>query len=135
MKKAIVVILLLSLFVGGGYVFYLYNKKTPTLNNATADFTLTANELFDAFDTNETEALSKYSEKIIAVTGEVADIKESTEKYNIILKADNAMIGGINCAFTEKQKNITIGKSVTIKGRCQGFLMNVVLNNCFLEKY
>jgi hypothetical protein len=133
MKKLLLaLIILIGVAVGVG--IYFFNKKVPGLENTKADYEISADELFDAFNEDETEALRKYENKVIAVSGKVDRIKLDSGRANVILHAENAMAGGINCSFKEALKGIEKGDQVTIKGRCQGFLMDVILNNCYLEK-
>lgn len=133
MKKYIIFGILALILIGLGIGFYMFNKKVPTLESTTPDFVVTANDLFDEFDTNETEALKKYENKVIEVTGEVISVKNGENDSNIILEAEMAMAGGVNCSFKYAQENeIEKGTVVTIKGQCQGYLMDVVLNNCYL---
>jgi hypothetical protein len=135
MKKYIIIGILLAIGAAVSIGLYMYNKKVPTLEDATADYVMTANDLFDAFDMNETEAMAKYENKVIEVTGEVISVKNGEKESNIILLADMAMAGGVNCSFKYKQdQEIEDGTMVTVKGQCQGFLMDVVLNNCYLIK-
>lgn len=124
---------LLVAFIGAGVGFYLFNKKVPGLEGVTADYTLTADELFDAFDANEGAALTTYENKVVAVNGEVVSVKNQDGRANVILGAANALAGGVNCSFNEEISDLEKGDQVTIKGRCQGFLMDVVLNNCYKE--
>lgn len=130
MKRKIMVGLALLAIIGVSTGFYMFNKKVPGLENAKADFSLTANALFDEFDASELPALNKYEGKILDVTGEVVSVKNKDGQSNIILLAENAMAGGINCSFKSKQTDLKKGDTATIRGRCQGFLMDVVLNNC-----
>lgn len=130
--KRILLIILLLLAIGGGVGYYMFTKKVPTLENQKADFELTANQLFDEFDADENAALAKYENKVIDVTGNVVSVKENEGTWNIILEAENAMAGGINCSFSKDPGKLT--DSHTIRGRCQGFLMDVVLNNCTTVK-
>jgi SAM-dependent MidA family methyltransferase len=49
---------------------------------------------------------------------------------SIKLDSDN-MFGAIICNFnTEEIKNIEEHESITIKGSCSGFLMDVILEKC-----
>lgn len=133
MKKYILIGFGIAVIAAVSVALYMYNKKVPTLEDVTPDFVLTADELFDAFDTNETEALKEYENKVIEVKGEVMSVKNSENQSNIILKAEMAMAGGVNCSFNYPQEaNIEKGMVVSIKGRCQGYLLDVVLNNCYL---
>lgn len=135
MKKYILLGILIVVLIGGGVGYYMFNKKVPTLENTTADFTISADELFNAFEENEKEALSKYENKIIEVTGKVISVKNNASDSNIILEAEMAMVGGVNCSFKFTQyTEIKKGSTVTIKGQCQGFLMDVILNNSQLIK-
>ncbi len=133
MKTKMLLSLLLIGLLGLAIGYFLFTMKVPSLENAKADFELTADELFNAFDENESAALIQYEGKVIAVSGKVSRIKTSETTSNITLDAQNAMAGGINCSFNEIVSQINKGDTVTIKGRCQGFLMDVVLNNCFKE--
>ena len=126
----ILYIILILGAIGFGIGYYLFNKKVPGLENVTADFELSADQLFDAFDQDESAALAKYEGKVIAVKGKASRIKATDSTTNITLYAENAMAGGINCSFNSVVHEIKKGDNVTIKGRCQGFLMDVVLNNC-----
>lgn len=134
MKSKLILAILALALLGGGYGYYLFNKKTPGLEDAKADFMVNANELFDAFDSNEQEAQSTYGSKIVEVTGEVLEVKQSDTQTTIILKAENALIGGINCSFNKIIEGPSIGEEITIRGLCQGFLMDVILNNCTIVK-
>lgn len=132
MKKVVIVIILLSV-LGGGVGWYQFTKKVPTLVQQVADYELSADALFDAFDADETAALRAYENKIIKVRGEIMSIKNEGQVNNVILYSENAMAGGVNCAVNEKITGLQIGEMLTLKGRCQGFLMNVILNNCHIE--
>lgn len=133
MKKYILITIGLLILIGGGVGYYMYNKKVPTLEDVEPDFVISANDLFNAFDSNETEALAKYENKVIEVTGVVLSATNTDQQSAIILEAEMAMAGGVNCSFKYPQpKEIANGTTVTIKGQCQGFLMDVVLNNCYL---
>ena len=131
--KLILAILGLGM-LGGIYGLYLFNKKVPSLESAKADFVLSADVLFDEFDQDEKNALDKYENKIVQVSGKVLSIKSKTDKNLIILKSENAMAGGINCSMKNEFVGVEKGQEVSIKGRCQGFLMDVILNNCNVVK-
>ena len=129
-KRIALIVVLLATVAGLSTGYYLFNKKVPSLENTQADFELTANELFDAFNDDELASMLKYEGKVIAVSGQVSSIKVSDSTSNVTLHADNALIGGINCSFNARVSDLKEGDEVTIKGRCQGILMDVILNNC-----
>lgn len=127
--RNILIYVALALVAAAIYGWYEYNRTVPTLEDAKADFTLTADELFDAFDTNEDGATAKYVGKVIEVSGTVIATEDKAEGSTVTLEASNAMVGGVNCGFGESPE-LKEGQQVTLKCACQGFLMDVVMNNC-----
>ncbi|KAA3651741.1 MAG: hypothetical protein DWP98_02400 [Bacteroidetes bacterium] len=128
-KKIIAAIIIILVIIVG---LYQYNRKVPSLESINADYSLSSNELYDAFENDEKQALTLYENKVIDVSGKVLSIKEEGGTSVIVIESENAMIGGINCSFNEKINNIQEGQVLTIRGRCQGFLMDVILNNCII---
>ena len=128
-KKLIIAILGLAIVVA--FIGYkMYNKPHVDVAKAKSDITLTANTILNDFTTNETAANAKYLEKIIAVTGEVSNIKIEKDKGIVTLKT-NDDFGSVLCHLSENAtKNINSikeGQTVTIKGICTGYLMDVIL--------
>lgn len=133
MKKGIVVLSVIVLAVAA-YGFYLFNKKTESLQHVAPDFTVTADALFSDFDSNESVALKKYEGKIIQVTGKVIMVSQTDSISNVLLYAEDAMLGGINCSFNSLEDVVKKDERLTIKGQCQGFITSVILNNCTILK-
>ena len=132
MKKIALYLILAIVIVGVSLGLYFFNQKVPGLDDVEPDYRLTANELFDSFEQNEKESLTKFEGKVIEVSGEVSQVNESDTTLTVVLTVENAMIGGVNCSFQNVATKLTKGELVTIKGRCQGYLMNVILTNCTL---
>jgi len=133
MKKVILSVLILVI-IGAAYGFYLYNKKTPSLEGTKPFMSLTANELYQSFSLDETEAIKKYQNKVLQVSGEILSISQSDSISNIILNAEDALFGGINCSFNSLKIISQKGDEIQVKGRCHGFLNSVILNNCLIVK-
>lgn len=137
MKKILLIIGILIL-AGGIFGFYLYNKPVADTSDIDASFSLSADELFRQFETNESEANSKYLGKIIEVNGTVREfsIGDSGE-LNMILASESEMFG-INCGLSKGQdaayKNYKVGDPIKIKGECSGISMDVVLTRCVIVK-
>lgn len=132
--RTILIVLASLMLVGAFYGYHLYSKKVPSLETAKADFQLTADELFDAFENDENAATEKYNDNVVEVTGKVLSVKSEGKQNNIILQAENALGGGVNCSINSPVSGIKKGQEVSIKGRCQGFLMDVIINNCNVVK-
>ena len=133
MKKALAVLAVI-LVIGVGYGLYLFNKKTPSLEHSAPDYTLTADALFTDFEQDEPGSIAKYEGKVLQVTGTVIMVSQTDSISNLILKAEDALFGGINCSFMQLDQAVQTDDTVTVKGQCQGYLTNVILNNCVLTK-
>ena len=133
--KKILIFILLTVLIGSAIAFYQFNKKVESLDNAVAGFSLSSDELFDSFDQDESNAQTKYAGKILEVKGEILRINQNDSTQSITLKAENSMMGGgVNCSFPNPLEGLNIGDVVKVKCECQGYLMDVVLNNCVLVK-
>ena len=133
--KKIIVFILLILMIGGAIGFYQFNKKVESLENTAADYSLSSDDLFDAFDQDESNAQAKFAGKVIEVKGEVLRMNQNDSTQSLSLKAVNSMMGGgVNCSFPKPIEGVNIGDVVRVKCECQGYLMDVVLNNCVLIK-
>lgn len=130
MKLKIFLGLVLLGLIAAGTGYYFFQKKVTPLDEVKADFKLTADELYNAFETDETAANQKFVDKVIEVTGTVDRFTQQETGVNIVLSAENAIAGGVNCSFSIPPTEVEPGTLLTIKGRCQGLLLDVVLNNC-----
>lgn len=136
-KKIMVAVLLLAIS-GTGYGFYLYNKKPADVRKQAAHFELSAAALVAAFNQNETDANRKYTDKVIAVRGRVADIKvDAGGQATVFLEAEDPM-AAVTCSFYKEEAAgalaLQAGTEITIKGKCTGKLMDVVLNKCSINQ-
>lgn len=133
--KRILIAGVFGLLLAGGIAFYLYNKPHRDVASEKPAFTLTADQLFDEYEVDETAANAKYLDQTVEVTGTIAEVGTNDAGQNlVILSAENAMIGGISATFQEKTENLSEGQSVSVKCRCTGKLMDVVLINCTLTE-
>jgi len=111
-------------------------RSPKSLVKSNPDFIFEATELYDYYHANETESDSLYIDKIIQVTGHLAEvIKEEDGKYTLILRDDMAF-SGINCSmdkeFDNSIKELKTGDNVTVKGICAGILLDVILTRCVI---
>ncbi len=125
-------IVLVAVIVG----IYFYTLGQKDLTNTKPDFKLTAHELFAAFESDEGAANGKYLDKVVEISGTVAQVSLNTDStMNIMLMDDNDM-GGVLCTFNNvidpSAIAVSSGDQVMIRGICSGMLMDVQLTNCFL---
>ena len=130
MNKNLLIAILTFAFLVAIIGFYLSCKQKDSLAGAKVAYKLTADELYNAFIDNENQANELYIDKIIEVKGRVIKVTKKENKNQLVLKAKNAMAGGINCSFDNIDHSFKQGEIVSIKGKCQGILLDVILNNC-----
>jgi hypothetical protein len=133
MKKKIVYTVVILVLGFGGYIYYKVSKPRPGLSNATPYVTIAATELYRQYQSNETLADSQFLDKVIEVTGTIADIEATDTTLSLELKGGES--GGVNCSIAggNKINSFKSGDAVTLKGRCSGFLMDVTLADCVIE--
>jgi tRNA_anti-like len=98
--------------------------------------TLTATNLYNEFLKTENSANKEWVGKVIEVSGRISSVNESGNYISINLKGSTD--GGVNCSFLKKdldsENKYNAGDSITIKGKCTGFLMDVNLVDCVVKK-
>jgi hypothetical protein len=129
LKRSLIVIF----FLLGVYAAYrYYNKPHADVEKLKSDFSLSAQELWQQFDQDEKAASEKYVGKILSVSGKVQEIKTDQEGLAILLEA--SQMGSINCNMLSAAAQPEIGESISIKGICSGYLLDVVMSRCVIEK-
>ena len=84
--KKIILSLIVVGIIGAFIAYKMYNKPHIDVLDASADVTITANRLLNEFSRDETTANSKYLDKIVAVSGEIANTKIEKDKGIITIK-------------------------------------------------
>lgn len=116
--------------------FYWYQKPRTSLNNIKPDYTLTAKQLYDAFQQDEKKANKQYIEKVIMVSGVIDNVQVTDSTISLVLKGGD--LGGINCSIkrndSKEEPMPPKGENIIVKGRCIGFLMDVNLVDAVIEK-
>ncbi len=118
-----------------GWGFYQYHRPRANLANKTADVTIDAVDMFNQYQKDEAASNKKFLDKIIETKGEVTDAQQTDTTMTVELKGGE--MGGINCSIKTDHEKLplpTKGSVITIKGLCTGYLMDVNLVDCALEK-
>jgi len=128
--KYLVGLLIIGLASGA----YMYYKPHQNIKTSKADVNLSAMEVFQAFESDESTANEQYLDKIMAVSGKVRDVSKNEEGIvSVTLDAGQDMFGVI-CQLDQLSKHpredFPIGEEVSFKGVCTGMLMDVVLVRC-----
>ncbi|MEM6316948.1 MAG: hypothetical protein AAF960_04720 [Bacteroidota bacterium] len=117
--------------IGGIATTFIFNAPKMTVENKSVDFQLSATELYQEYNENESVADQKYIDQVIEVSGTIFELSTDQQGATVVLLATGDSGAGVLCtlvadaAFDKK-----VGDSVTLKGVCTGKLMEVVLNRC-----
>jgi hypothetical protein len=126
-------IVLICLAAWGIYKVY---KPHGNVESEQAVATLTATNLYNEFLKGESAANQKWVGKVIEITGIISSVSEAGNYVSVNLAATSE--GGVNCSVLKKDLPSGIqfnkGDSVTVKGKCTGFLMDVNLVDCIIKK-
>ena len=133
-KKILIVSGIVILAIVAGALYYTFRKSPDSVKNMKPDYIVDASVLVDEFMEDENATNQKYLDKIIQVEGNIVEIEEAQDENTLVYLEGNLM-GNISCQFNngelDKEK-IAIGKTVTVKGKCTGFILDVVLTKCAL---
>jgi hypothetical protein len=135
MKTYVKVILFFVFFVAVSAILallYFYNLKSTDMSKAHPDFVITATALLKEFEENEKNASAKYVNKILEVNGIIASINTAKDNILTISLTTESDISSIICTFpaVADPSKFIVGDTITLRGECSGFLMDVLLNNC-----
>jgi hypothetical protein len=123
--------------MAGLYAYREYNRGLPDTHKLESVFKVKAAEFVGQFESDESKATTQYADKIISVQGIVGAI-QATDTTTTIFLNDGSSIASVICQFEKKNiwevKNIRRGDHVRIKGICSGFLMDVILVQCVVER-
>jgi tRNA_anti-like len=128
--------ILLLLLIAAAWGWHQYDRPHQSAAGETADFLISADSLYQQYQTDEHSADQRYLGKVIEVSGKLVEIQHSGNSEIWILSPQPGG-GGINCqlfAGTKVDPEPKSGDAVTVKGRCTGFLMDVNLADCVLRK-
>lgn len=116
---------------------YWYQKPREDVTEIKPAYSVSAKELYDAFQQDEEKANKQFLEKIIQVKGIVNNVQETDSTINILLSTGNDL-GGINCTIFKKSGGVVKppekGAITKVKGKCIGFLMDVNLVDAIIEQ-
>lgn len=130
----IVLAVVALLFTGGAAGYFMWNKPHQDLTADAADFTTDPTELFGKFTSDEAAANLTYLNKVVELSGTVAEKKDVGEQGSVILLEVPGEMFGINCAFEPADAaslaSVETGSIVTLRGKVDGIALDVNLSRC-----
>jgi hypothetical protein len=137
-RKATIALLFLAFAIIAAFVVWkwVFKKSDIDVSSKKAAFEIEAAVLTREFENNEEASNTKYLGKIITVSGTVNSISNDEQNVIVYLKNEDELLG-VMCSLNKSAFDadlIKTGNQVKIKGICAGYLMDVQLNKCSLEK-
>ncbi len=127
-------IILIALVASIGIIAYyvVFEKNRFDVSDKKTEYKLTAIELFYKFEDNEEQANKLYLGKVIEVTGTISEIQKNQNNETLVVFKESGEVFGVTCTFRNlsDKKVLKVGTTITAKGVCQGFLTDVIVNNC-----
>jgi hypothetical protein len=129
MKKYIIIGCMVAALAGLYVWFFIWNKPHRTAADEEAFTKIGAHELFVEFAADDSVAYAKYKDKIIQVSGELSEIKEdaSGDTELVINTNDPSAHVIVTLKKGDKAQDAKIGTAIEIKGICNGFLYEELL--------
>lgn len=135
LKKLLIAgLVLIAAAFGVGY--YLWNKPHENMQSAEAAASVEAAALYQAFTTDEAKANTDYLGKTIQVSGTVTTVTLSIgdpKSFKVNLDTGDPL-GAVVCELDKLSEHprtqFNNGEKVTFKGKCTGYLSDVILDRC-----
>ena len=135
--KSVLRVALVIITVACVYGYEEFNRGLPNLHSIKPAFNVQASDLISQFENDEHQATVQYSDKAISVRGVIGGIQANDTSATVFLN-DGSSMTSVICQFSKENKNeVTKFRKndlVTIKGVCSGFLMDVVMVRCVVDK-
>lgn len=139
-------IIIAAVVLALGAAIYGYLEFSRTHSSLTGEkpvASLEAAALIAEFTTDEAAANGRYLDKVLEVSGSLADINDANGTVTLTLSPGDGA-GSIQCemdsTFAAQAKSLENGTQVRIKGICSGFMADellgsdVILNRCVLSE-
>ncbi|UEG51290.1 OB-fold putative lipoprotein [Ferruginibacter lapsinanis] len=129
MKKVISAILIIAVVAVAGIWYFIFYRPTHYKRDITVEkyIGINAADIVKEFQNNEDSANKKYLNKIIQVTGIVGDVKKNQNGKMVLTLNGADNMSNVICTLQNNNTTATTGATVTLKGICTGYLMDVVI--------
>jgi hypothetical protein len=129
--KYAIILILVIIVVGAGIGLKMFFKPHADINKLNAEFKVEATQLIDEFQKEENAATTKYSEKVLEISGKLVAKNKLPNGTDLLVLEDEMQ--GISCQLDSVWsaanqpiiQKLETGNPVTVKGVCKGFLMEI----------
>jgi len=132
MKTKYAILTVLALILIGGIIgLKMFFKPHADINKLNAEFKVEATQLMDEFQKEENVATTKYSEKVLEISGKLVAKTKLPNGTDLLVLEDEMQ--GISCQLDSVWSaanqpiiaKLETGNPVTVKGICKGYLMEI----------
>lgn len=129
-KRIVIIVILFLILAGAGVGVYLWNMPHTKVENVSG-LSISVADLSQSFAQDETAANTRFLNKAITVSGHVSEVLHNLDGgLMVVLTADSAA-NVIECAFREKNIQVSKGADITVKGFCAGkTITGISLTSC-----
>ncbi len=118
-------------------LIFVWVGVSKSVKRDSPDYSVSADQLYNEYKSNEVAADSKYKGKIVVVSGVIQDIGKDIIAQPYIVIGGMGFLDGVQCMFTGSENasvaRLYKGQSVKVKGEVVGKMGNVLLNRCSLQ--
>jgi len=115
------------------YIYKEYNRKNSDTAELEADYTVMAPTIIREFETDDSLAGKKYTDKIILAEGIVKDILKDDRGFYSVMLGDTTSMSSVKCSMDSIYKHEALklqkGTYATVKGFCAGFNADELLGS------
>jgi hypothetical protein len=125
-------LLVLGLGIGGGIAYYLITEKFEDTKQVKADYSLSALNMLQAFQDNDSLANTTYRDRIIELKGRISSIEWADTSANIKIQSPDSgdyLIFDFQAGDANNTRSLKAGDSVAIRASCSGSVFSRILNS------
>ena len=138
--KYAILLALVAIAIGAGVGLKMFFKPHADISKLKAEFKLDASNLITEFGQNENTATTKYSEKILEISGKLVAKNKLPNGTDLLVLEDEMQ--GISCQLDSSWasanqsviQSLETGNPVTVKGVCKGYLMEIKVSPAIVLK-
>lgn len=131
--KYIVLPILLIIAAGALYIYKEYNRTQKDTSKLKPDYSVTASNLINEFESDEQTSNKKYWDKVIEVEGITKELVKDDKGFYTIVLGDSSIMSSVRCSIDSTHNieiaSIITGKKIKLKGICSGFNADELLGS------
>jgi hypothetical protein len=113
------------------------DSDTKQVQSQSPSYTLSADQLYYDYNSNEVSADTKYKGKVVVVSGAIQSIGKDILGSAYIIVGGKGFLDGAQCTFTKAEEasvgRLAKGQRVSVKGEVGGKMGHVQLSKCSLQ--